>query len=701
MARGKANSVFPFHAECAAALLFAALFISCLGALPAAALASASPEVVGMEALLQKELTDLVELDVSLATGSPKPLKLAPSVATVITADDIERIGATSLDDILETVPGFHVQPSSTNYFNSIWNLRGIFTQFDPQVLLLINGQPIRFNAYGARFQTFRMPVSMISRVEIIRGPGSALLGADAFAGAVNVITKGQEEIDGTKGGTRVGSFDTRHYWAQHGGSYNGWEVALGSEYQKSSGDTGRIIERDALGSGSPSLAPGPLDTHYNVLDANLLLRKDDVTLRLYYNDGIDNGLGPGVVNILTGDSYARYKVLVGSLAYHRENLFEGFDFTVQGNANYTWVHNFYRFFPQSYRNQIGAPGAEDMNGGLELTGLYRGWSHHALRGAGGFSSFHTDTFQQKNYGPGVSDQFGPLVDITHTPYVYMTAQQRTLFYLALQEEWTFAPNWELTAGVRFDSYSDVGSTVNPRIALAWSTTEQLTSKLMYGRGFRPPAFGELHFQNNPVQLGNPKLKPETIDTVELAFNYRPAPLLSLGLNLFYYRISGLIDFVADPPPALSKTARNGRDQEGKGIEVEADWKTSDTIRLRGNFSWQRSEDTNSGAAVPDAPELMVYADAGWDFLPRWSLAAQYKWLGARNRAVGDARPELHDYDLVNLTLRRRAILKHLDAAVSVRNLFDRQGREPSDGRVPNDFPVEGRNIWGEVRFAF
>ena len=74
------------------------------------------------------------------ATGSQKPLRLAPSVATVVTKEEIEAIGATSLDEILETVPGLHVVPSGSHWFNSTWSIRGMHTSVNPQVLLLING---------------------------------------------------------------------------------------------------------------------------------------------------------------------------------------------------------------------------------------------------------------------------------------------------------------------------------------------------------------------------------------------------------------------------------------------------------------------------------------------------------------------------------------------------------------------------------
>ena len=85
--------------------------------------------------------------------------------------------------------------------------------------------------------------------------------------------------------------------------------------------------------------------------------------------------------------------------------------------------------------------------------------------------------------------------------------------------------DWYLTAGVRHDQYSDFGGTTNPRLALVWDTAYNLTSKLLYGQAFRPPSFSELYNINNPVGQGNPNLKPETNQSVELALpGRRPAP---------------------------------------------------------------------------------------------------------------------------------------------------------------------------------
>ena len=114
---------------------------------------------------------------VSIATGSRQPIARAPSVASVITSEDIKAIGAADLDEVLETVPGIHVARSPLGY-NPIYTIRGIYSQYNPQVLMLVNGIPITGVIFGDRSNIWGgMPVENISRIEVIRGPGSAIYG--------------------------------------------------------------------------------------------------------------------------------------------------------------------------------------------------------------------------------------------------------------------------------------------------------------------------------------------------------------------------------------------------------------------------------------------------------------------------------------------------------------------------------------------
>ena len=668
------------------------------------------------------------------ATGSLKPVHLAPSVASVITKEDIEAMGATTLDEALETVPGLHVGIGTTGLAGSpVYSIRGIQTAFNPQLLVLIDGIPHTLAQTGSRPFQFRMPVANISRIEVVRGPGSAVHGADAFAGTINIITKDGQEIDGTRSGLRGGSFDTYDAWLQHGGNHGGWDLAASLEYITSRGDNNRIVDQDlqilfdnVFGT-SASLAPGPMDTAKKILDGHLSASKDNWTARFWTYAHDDTGVGTGVAQALSPDSYAEGEWYQAELNYHNDKFRH--DWTLDVRLYYIYSNNYSYLtilppgtilpigvdgnldtgnpvglttFTDGY---IGSPYQIDQNLAGETAFFYSGFNQHLVRIGTGYKYIKEDTEEYKNFGPGVLNGLESVVDgtltkVTDTPYVYQPNEDRKVLFFSLQDEWAFIRGWELTAGVRYDNYSDFGDTINPRLALVWETSADLTTKLLYGHAFRPPSFAELYAQNNPAATGNPNLDPETIDTLELAFDYQPAVNLRTIVNVFAYEINDLIDYVR-PAGEVHSVAQNVKDQKGQGIEIEMAWQATKTIRLRGNFAYQRAKDQDTNQLVADTPGLQCYANAHWQFHPEWSLDGQYFWIADRHRAAGDLRDDIKDYDLVNLTLRRKNILMNLDGAVAVRNLFDKDAREPSLATQPHDYPLEGRSLWVELRNSF
>src|SRR5471032_1722415 len=148
------------------------------------ALAHALPAPQSSE---EEELTQVYgDADsVSIATGSAQSLRRAPAVASVITAADIAAMGASDLDQVLESVAGIHVN-RSFNQYAPTYVVRGITSAFAPQVLVLQNGIPITTLYQGNKGSVWGgYPVDDIARIEVLRGPGSALYGSDAYSGDV------------------------------------------------------------------------------------------------------------------------------------------------------------------------------------------------------------------------------------------------------------------------------------------------------------------------------------------------------------------------------------------------------------------------------------------------------------------------------------------------------------------------------------
>ena len=214
-------------------------------------------------------------------------------MATVITAQDIAAMGATDLDEVLETVPGLHVARSNLAY-SPLYMIRGVASDFNPQVLMLQNGVPMTTLYVGSRGVVWAgLPVQNIARIEVIRGPGSALYGADAYSGVINIITKGPQDIDGTELGLHAGSFNSRDAWVQHGGSVGPLALAAFLRIGRTDGAKGIVTSDaqtalDGLFGTHASLAPGPVNNGDHAVDGGLELDYGKWRLRAGYKQRSD-----------------------------------------------------------------------------------------------------------------------------------------------------------------------------------------------------------------------------------------------------------------------------------------------------------------------------------------------------------------------------------------------------------------------------
>ncbi len=655
---------------------------------------------------------------VSITTGAAQPLVRAPAVATVITAQDIEAIGATDLNEVLETVPGLHVSHSTLGYA-PIYSIRGISTQYNPQVLVLTNGIPMTSVFAGDRGSIWGgLPIDNVARIEVIRGPGSALYGADAFSGVINIITKTAADVDGTQVGARLGSFRTRDSWLLHGGKWGPIDVAGYLRIGHTVGAKETIVADaqtplDRLFGTHASRAPGPTSLGYDSVDASL-----DLAIRGWrFRAGVkqrDNGeAGPGVAQALDPIGRSSSERITGDLTYQDKELAKDWDVTLQASYYYLNEKSNLVLFPPGANfgtgvfadGMIGNPYKWERHLRFSASAFYTGFDKHRIRiGAGRENDDLYKIQESKNYTyvfiPGIGNvpaPIGAVVDIS-SGGAFMTPHERTVSHLYAQDEWSFARDWALTGGVRRDQYSDFGSTTNPRLALVWDAAYNVTAKLLAGRAFRAPSFQELYNINNPVATGNPNLKPETISTLEAAVAWQPSSAIQLNANVFQYKMRDIIRYVAD---ATGFTAQNTGSQTGHGLELEATWTTNRTLRFSGNYALQRP--TGQSADGSDAPHHHLYLRSDWALATHWNANVQMNWIAGRDRLTGDTRPNVADFHTVDLTLRRsRAGGEQWDFSISLRNLFNAKVLEPSPapGAIPNDFPMPGRSLYVQARYT-
>jgi outer membrane receptor for ferrienterochelin and colicins len=656
---------------------------------------------------------------VSITTGVNQPIRRAPAVATVITARDIQTMGATDLNQVLESVPGVHVSHSNMAYA-PIFAIRGISTQYNPQVLVLTNGIPMTSIFVGDRGLVWGgYPVENIARIEIIRGPGSALYGADAYSGVINIITKTATDIDGTELGVRAGSYHSADSWLLHGGKWGEVAVATYLSVGTTEGARETIAADaqtglDALFGSHASLAPGPTYLGYKWTDAAVDLSYRHWRLRSSIKERRQLQNGPGIAQAIdpAGANYGRR--LTTDLTYQDPELARDWDLTLQ--ASYFDLNErddlmlyppgaFGGAFPDG---MFGNPYKWERRARLTATAFYTGLDQHRFRIGGGYENSELYRVEEtKNYRfvyvPGVGNVPVPLGSMQHASRsdAFMTPHSRQLGYIYLQDEWQLAPDWTLTGGIRSDHYSDFGTTTNPRLALVWEAGYNVTAKLLTGRAFRAPSFAELYNINNPVALGNPNLRPETIATVEAALAWRPSATLTLSGNAYRYQMHDIIRFVANEDPTTGATAQNSGSQTGHGLEFETSWIASRALRLSGNYAYQRPTTPIDSS---DAAAHHLYVRADWAFANRWSASTQLNWIAGRNRLAGDSRAEISDYRTLDIALQRLSSFdQRWDATLAVRNLLNADVREPSlsPGSLVDDLPMPGRNLSLQVRFFF
>jgi outer membrane receptor for ferrienterochelin and colicins len=653
------------------------------------------------------------EQTVGIATGYSRPLAESPSVVTVITAEDIKNIGAVAIEDVLETIPGFHV--SSANGFVPAYVIRGIFSPLSSHVLIMQDGIPINDPVNSGKVFSYTHLPQNISKIEVIRGPGSALYGADAFAGVINIITKRGQEIDGGRLGALAGSFDSYGGWAQWGKKIADFDLAFSAQGRTTQGQQETVsadaqTALDQLFNTRASLAPGPINVAREDIDAGLSVRyKDNVKLHLRYQDSTTaNGVGTTLA--LDPDGQVRYQSWTSGLDLNQRSG----DFEHQFKLNYFFyeANILNHHFPAgAFGGAFNDPVTSQINYfshtvDVALKSLYDGFKHHRVYvGAGYKYAIANDLDERRNFLIAPNNIIVPAGPLLSTDSIGVKAfadtTDRHIVFGFVQDEWNFTTDWTLTTGVRFDHYSDFGATVNPRGSLVWQIDPSLSAKLMYGRAFRAPSFIELR-SNQGLQLqGNPDLSPETIDTLELSMAKKWKYDVSTGVNLFWYASDDLISETTDP----LRTFENSAGANGYGFELITAYRFNEQLSFDVNYTFLQLDprsDSNDSFVV-GAPQHDIFTQINWAFIKDWHVNLSSDWILGRQRATSDRRAAIDDYVLVNLALRRDNLLDGLGLTFKVNNLFDVEASHPSINgtAVPYDYPIAGIAFMGQVEMSF
>jgi iron complex outermembrane receptor protein len=666
-----------------------------------------------LESLLKPD-----DLATSLATRSDLSLEEAPGVVTVVTADAIRRMGARTLADVLQTIPGFDL--TIDHLGRQVITVRGVpaatANGSSEKVLILFNGQPLNTAIYGgATADNLQIPVGGLRKIEIQRGPGSAMYGGGAVLAVVNLVSDTSHSVTGTTATVGFGNYGTQDYELKFGGTLGGANLSGFVHYDRSDGDPLQIpvdtqtlrdpaqvvasLEKASLAPGTTNGGIKTVDTEYHVTFQNF-----DFNLR-FKGESSDGYLGQadalGTSNELTGRQYAfnlGYSTVAGPYA-------------LQARVEYTRSENeqSLNVLPPKFALISETEGAVVFPSGVFLSTAL-GTQMFAIQGTAQrtLNDHHLEAGISLNRESTLNVAASGNLDFrTLTPYntlVPLTGDvsDRARFTSGIwaEDTWKATQHLTLTGALRWDYIDDVGGVWSPQVGAVYPLPGGPVLKLLYGRSYRAPSFDELYF-HLPGLDGNPNLNPETTDTVQGAVFWR-RPDFVLNADAFFTAVHDLIT-TAGPYNVFSPQAyENGPGVHTAGVELEARYLFTGGDSVFLSYTFQDATDASTGVDVPGSARNLAYI--GGDVLVSdWFYVTPSLLIrDSRPRAENDPRASLPAHGLLNLNLRSKKLYRTLQLTLTAQNLLGKVYADPSPlTGVPGDYPRPGRSVMLLVSYKF
>lgn len=670
------------------------------------------------DASLEDEMAWLrAETYVITASRVLENIKKSAASITVITDRQIRQMGARHLADVLRTVPGIGVMygPDGTYKIDA----RGILKGGGQHVLLMINSHPVNENFGGGAMPLYDTSVvNTIQRIEVIRGPGSALYGANAFAGVINIITKEAAAVDGIQVSALGGSFQTQQYDLLAGKQFGDLGIVFNFNYLDTDGYAAYIEEDsvttlDQLVGTRASLAPGHTSNDDQKYDTSLALEYKGLKFEGRYLQRTKKW-PVSIGNALSERHDDEYKSYYLTLGYERE-ITEEFSLSGKVYRNHISFDADYQAFPPGtpfptpdgitlfQDGVIGQLSRKENRTGLEMLATYTlSESNTMVAGMTYEKMEQNDVEYSANflYTP-IQNVLIPLPGVQNITDIqnYNKDVDRTFKALFLEDLWDIWETLRLTVGARYDNYSDFGDSFNPRAGITWEFIDGYDVKLLYGRAFRAPSFNELYSQNNPAVVGNPDLDPEIVDTYEVSVGAEFTEALSGRVTGFLNDIKDSLNLV----PVEGQQVYQNKDQiRSQGIELEAKYDFGKGTYLGANYTYQDVKNRDTDERYLYAPEHKGNLLANVRLSKYFNLYTNLYFQGKYARPEGDDRKDLSGFGIVNVTLLARNFFKGLEVRGSVYNLLDESyAYIQTQDTLPGDFPQPGRNFMVELRYEF
>jgi outer membrane receptor for ferrienterochelin and colicins len=538
-------------------------------------------------------------VEVWSATKFASKVEDVAAIVTVYSRDDIRNWGYRSVAELLAHTVGFDVIDDHVAPNVGVRGVSGGLGSESGTLKVMIDGHSVAFRSTGGNFLGPELlPLSAIERVEIIRGPGSALYGADAFLGVVNIITRDGAKLDGA---------DLSAAIHVNGGNVGtGQDVSVGAKVGPAAVlFSYRHDNRDLSGLRLPGSSPSAFippyssrrdgalglvqDSHTGYGKVHFALDKVKITLS-GYGALLDReaAFSPWIQLAYGTDKSGRQNENHVSLLHG--HLAAKVELVVSKDAEVTLDTVFFRGGPTGRdRLEAGSDvyfvkrefGFVGIDSNLDFR--YRIRSNlTAVAGVG----LVVDQERLPSTLYGLKTQIGDLPPGTIQSSVSVVQPTKNLlnpsaYALAL---WTpFQPELGLTGGFRYDYHNIYGDQFSGRVGAVSNPIKDLHVKALYGTAFKAPS--PLLLYGLPVRagdiVGNEDLRPQYVHTIEGQVSYKPIKQLTLATNVAYSFVIDKAEFIQQ---GVNKVARNLSDLRSLSWETEARFKYAPWIEAYGTL---------------------------------------------------------------------------------------------------------------------
>lgn len=492
------------------------------------------------------------------ATRTESKIVDVPVNTTVISAEKIADRHYLDVADVLKDVPGATVMDTGVGAYEKKVVLNG-----DERVLVLVDGKRVNIDMgtmSRASYDLNQMPdVSLIERIEVVKGHGGALYGSDAVGGVINIITKKMDHSYG-KVSMGFGSHQARDAKAM---------------YTIKEGKTGVMVASSKYKQG-----------YHEYKDAKTEANKRWPVASTYENEKVSVKLSQELSetsNLELGYDFSKFE---GVRSYSTKAKSASFSNKKTNDfyAKYDWtVNDKDQGFIQLYRNKYDYYNAGDM--------------------------YETDTGFEAQQNITLSDNNRLVVGASYRKAKALNATSYTAEKsinnkaVFVSDQWEFAPSWTLDAGVRYDKHSTAGSKTTWSAGLNKKFDENSHAYFNWGQVFKAPTLDDLYYysvmewgSSKYENYGNPNLKPEKGDTWTIGYGTKIADKTSVNISYFQSKLEDAIDWDTTYSANGSVSiARNVDKQKKNGMELSVGHELNDNWDLEASYTYIRVKNNDHG----------------------------------------------------------------------------------------------------------